>query len=372
VGGLQGRQVAPAAARVAGGEEVKLEMRRVPHIGSTLLFLICLAALPVCAQYSSRIEGEVVRLEDRARQTVVSVMPSRGNNAFEMKVNGKDVLRYPFASPEEFKARGSMNGIPFLAPRANRLDETAFFANGKKYVFNLELGNVRGPVPIHGLLQTAAWEVADARADADSAWVTSRLEFYRQPDWIAQFPFAHTIEMTHRLKAGVLEVSVRLTNLSTAPMPVAIGFHPYFQVNDAPRDEWTFGIGARTHWLAKDNIPTGETEPIEKLLPNPRGASLKGVRLDDGFGDLVRDASGKAMMWVQGKAERVEVLFGPKYKAAVVWFPGGPNMNFICFEPMAGITDSMNLAQKGLYRELQYVAPGQIWEESFWIRPSGF
>jgi aldose 1-epimerase len=344
-----------------------LTMNRLRPVG-----LIFLAALPVFGQYSTRIEGDVVRLQDRARQTVVSVMPSRGNNAFEMKVNGKDVLRFPFASADEFKNRGSMSGVPFLAPWANRLDETAFYANGKKYTFNMELGNVRGPNPMHGLLQTAPWEVVEARADSNSAWVTSRLDFYRQPDWMAQFPFAHIIEMTYRLKDGVLEVAVKLNNLSAAPMPVAIGFHPYFQVNDAPRDEWTFGIGARTHWLAKANIPTGETEPIEKLLPAPQGGSLKSVRLDDGFGDLIRDASGKATMWVQGKSERVEVLFGPKYTTAVVWFPAGPNMNFICFEPMAGITDSLNLAQKGLYRDLQYLAPGQTWQESFWIRPLGF
>jgi aldose 1-epimerase len=39
---------------------------------------------------------------------------------------------------------------------------------------------------------------------------------------------------------------------------------------------------------------------------------------------------------------------------------------------MAGITDSMNLAQKGLYKDLQCIQPGQSWQESFWIKPSGF
>jgi aldose 1-epimerase len=39
---------------------------------------------------------------------------------------------------------------------------------------------------------------------------------------------------------------------------------------------------------------------------------------------------------------------------------------------MAGITNAMNLAQKGLYRELQSIAPGAVWQESFWVRPSGF
>ena len=92
---------------------------------------------------------------------------------------------------------------------------------------------------------TAAWDVVEVKADQGAAWVTSRLEFYRQPDWMAQFPFAHTIEMTYRLQDGTLEVSVKLNNLSAAPMPVAIGFHPYYQVNDAPRDDWTFSVGAQ-------------------------------------------------------------------------------------------------------------------------------
>ncbi len=329
-------------------------------------------ALPVFGQYSASQDGDVVRLEDAKSQTVVSVMPSHGNNAFQMTVKGKNVLQFPFASAAEFKRRGSYSGIPFLGPWANRLDEMAFYANGKKYQLNAGLGNVHGPIPMHGFLITAPWEVVEVKADDNSAWVTSKIEVYRNPDWMAQFPFAHTVEMTHRLKDGVLEVTVKLNNLSTAPMPVAIGFHPYFQVNDATRDEWTFSVGAKTHWIGKQNLPTGETEPIENVITNAAGQSLKGVKLDDVFGDLIRDSSGKATMWVQGKSERVEVTFGPKFKAAVVYFPAGPGQNFICFEPMAGITNSMNLAQKGLYKELQYVEPGKSWEESFWIKPSGF
>jgi aldose 1-epimerase len=39
---------------------------------------------------------------------------------------------------------------------------------------------------------------------------------------------------------------------------------------------------------------------------------------------------------------------------------------------MVGITNSMNLAHKGVYKELQSIPPGGSWEESFWVRPSGF
>jgi aldose 1-epimerase len=338
---------------------------------TTLLFII---VFPSLAQYSVRHEGDIVRLEDGRAQIVVSVMPSHGNMAYEMRVKGKNVLRFPFASLDDFRKSRELMGIPLLAPWANRLDDAAFYANGKKYPFNLELGNVRAGQarhPIHGFLTfVKEWEVVEAKSDRNAAWVTSRLEFYRQPDWMAQFPFAHTIEMTYRLSGGALEVRTALHNLSMEPMPVAIGYHPYFQVNDAPRDEWTFGIGARTEWvLAPDKIPTGATRPIEQFLPQPQGASLKGLNLDHVFGDLIRDASGNATMWVQGKNERVEVVFGPNYRAVVVYSPGGPNRDFICFEPMTGITDAMNLAPHGLYKELQSIPPAQTWQESFWVRP---
>jgi aldose 1-epimerase len=300
---------------------------------------------------------DAVHLEDAKNQIVVSITPSAGNLTVEMKVKGRNVL--------------APLGIPFLAPWANRLDEQAFYANGRRYIFNMELGNVRGAHPIHGFLSASQWQTVEAKADATSAWVTSRLEFFRQPAWMAQFPFAHTIEMTHRLQDGALEVTTTLHNLSADPMPVAIGFHPYFTLSDSPRDEWTIAIGARTEWvLAPDKIPTGETRPIEQRLPNPRAAALKDHDLDHVFADLVRDAEGRAVMSVAGKAQKLDVVFGPNYRAVVVYAPKG--REFICFEPMAGITDALNLAQRGLYKELQHVLPDQSWRERFWVRPSGF
>ncbi len=345
------------------------------HIG----LLAALLALPAAAQYAVQQDGGVVRLSDAATQTTVSILPAAGNIAFEMKVKGENVLRFPYASVDDFKKKPGLCGIPFLGPWANRLDEQAFYANGKKYLFNMELGNVRGKIPIHGFLSsTPEWRVVEAKADAKSAWVTSRLEFYRQPAWIAQWPFAHTVEMTYRLQGGVLEVRTRIENLSAEPMPVAIGFHPYFQLTDSTRDEWTIAVGARTQWvLSADKIPTGETRPIEGLFPNPQAVALRDYDLDHVFGDLERDASGRAIMSVKGKTQKLDVLFGPNYRSAVIYAPkpgaaSAQNRNFICFEPMAGITDALNLAHRGLYSELQSVPPSGAWQESFWVRPSGF
>jgi aldose 1-epimerase len=45
---------------------------------------------------------------------------------------------------------------------------------------------------------------------------------------------------------------------------------------------------------------------------------------------------------------------------------------FIAFEPMVGITNALNLAQKGIYKELQMIPVGGSWEESFWITTKGY
>ena len=315
---------------------------------------------------------------------MVSICPSFGNNAFEMRINGVDVLWRPFGSLEEFKANGQgRGGIPFLGPWANRLDEQAFYANGRRFPFDMDIGNVRGATPIHGLLmRTDRWKVVGLSADDSQASVTSRLEFYRVPIWMKQFPFAHTIDMTHRLHDGGLEVTTTIQNLSADPMPVAVGFHPYFRLPEAGRDRWRISVGARTRWLLSEaKIPTGQTEPIERTFPQPRDVRLEDYDLDHVFSDLIRDGEDMATMSVWSSNYRVDVELGASYRAAVVFAPKAPPLlpdgqpargDFVCLEPMAGITDAMNLAHRGIYRELQYIAAGGTWSETFRIRARGF
>ena len=102
----------------------------------------------------------------------------------------------------------------------------------------------------------------------------------------------------------------------------------------------------------------------------PDRISLREHSFDDGFTDLVRDAAGRAVFSVEGKGRSIEVSFGPRYTVGVVYAPAG--QNYICFEPMTTITNGVNLAHEDRYAELQTVAPGGRWNESFWIRAGGF
>jgi aldose 1-epimerase len=361
-----------------------------PAVGLAGVSVLLMAASPGAqARYSTRTDGDVVQLRDARADVTVSVL-TPVSNAYEMVVRGQHVIRRNFASMEALRKAPGLNGIPLLWPFANRLDEQAFYANGVKYSFDTGLGNTgRGAIPIHGYLMNAKeWTVVEARADQSGAWITSRLEFHRHPSYIAQFPFAHVLTMTYRLSEGALEVRTRIENLSTDSMPVAIGYHPYFQLTDSPRTAWTLSVPARTHWrLDARLLPTGETEPVSARFPNPAQVALGSVALDDVFSDLERDKDGRATVSVRGQQQVFDVVVGPNYKALVLYAPlaagrgrrggqtaGAPPAppNWIAIEPMAGITNSMNLAEKGLYKELQSIPPGGVWQESFWLRPRGF
>jgi aldose 1-epimerase len=385
-----------------------MPMQRAVTLAVMLVAVV--AATPAEAQqYAARRNGDIVQLEDQKNQIVVSIITSVGMIAYDMKVKGQAVLRGP-ASIDEFRAKpAGLPGIPLLAPWANRLDEQAFYANGKRYPFDMDLGNVSGAIPIHGFMtRTDQWQVVEASADGKAAWVTAKLDTYKQPAWMKQWPFAHTMDVTYRLQDGTLEVLTKVTNHATEPMPVSLGWHPYYQLTDSPREEWTVTIPARAWWrLDYRKVPTGVIDPAEKIFAGGKGV-LKDYNLDDVFGDLVRDSQGRATAVLKGRTQQLEISQGPNYKALVIYSPNpnntglgsqiappNPNApapaanaargggggrgtgpanspNFICFEPMAGITNALNLAHKGGYKELQYIKPGGTWQESFWIKPSGF
>jgi len=396
--------------------------------------LLLAGAAPAAAQrYTATQKGEIIELVDTTAQMNVEVV-SAMSNAWRIRVKGHDLVRTP-ATLEAFKAQPGYNGMPLLAPFANRLDETAFHANGKKYNFDLEQGNVRGPIPSTGYVNGSRdWQLVEFKSDATGAWVTSRLDFYKNPQYMQQWPFAHTITMTYKVSDGVLEVRTRIDNMSAEPMPVVFGYHPIYELPDGNRNDWTVSVDARTHWIEiPQRLPTGETQPIENFFNADRTAiPLKNFALiDDVFTDFVRDANGRATMKLMGNNKELHVSLGPKYKTVLLWStpltagggggggrggargggagraggpaagappaPSGPfpvdpalgvkvappvvplpegavpaTKGFIAFEPMVGITNALNLAHKGVYKELQSVAPGASWEESFWITTKGY
>ena len=68
----------------------------------------------------------IVRLTDAAHGAEVSILPSVGNTAYQMKVHGKSILYFPPGDLSEYLKNPRLGGVPFLAPWADLLDEQAF------------------------------------------------------------------------------------------------------------------------------------------------------------------------------------------------------------------------------------------------------
>jgi aldose 1-epimerase len=310
----------------------------------------------------------LVELADTEHQARVTIAPGMGNRAIAFLVKGKNILYFPWKDAAAFRESGmkQLNGIPFLAPWANRVTDGGFWAGDKRYRFNPDLGTLRfGPenIAIHGLLTTSPlWEVVSVHADNHSAQVTSRLAFWKHPDLMANWPFAHEYEMTYVLKDGELEVRTKVTNLSSAPMPIAVGFHPYFVLPDTDRATASVHLPVREHVQTDSRlVATGVFEPASL----PQWVSLQDHTFDDGYRGLTKDDKGQVVFSLRSGQKRIDVRYGEHYQVAVVYAP--PGQPFVCFEPMSSITNGLNLAHEGKYRELQTVAPGSSWVESFWV-----
>jgi aldose 1-epimerase len=315
------------------------------------------------------------QLTDSDRKMSAGIVPELGNLAYEFKANGKDVLMLT-DSLKGYVARHSFgSGIPFLAPYANRINHDYYYFEGKRYLLNDAIGNILrddSRQPIHGLLVfETRWKVVKSEATkSDGAFVTSRLEFYKHPDLMEQFPFAHTIEMTYCLKDGKLQNTTEIHNLGGASMPVHIGFHPYFLL-DGPRQDWTLLLPARYHWkLDKELIPTGEKEPADNFLPGATNFRLGETFIDDNFSDLKRDQDGLSRIVVKGRSHTIEVVYAKDYDFSVVYAPLPQTL--ICIEPQTGPTNAFNLNHDGKFPGLVVLGPGESFAANFWIVPTGF
>lgn len=298
----------------------------------------------------------VIILADNVADTRIWIAPALGNRAVRLEREGHNFLYW---RPGEF------SGIPFMAPWSNRMSRDGFWTNGQwnEFASPQDLPRDANGFTIHGLLvDSPLWEVAGFEASAESVSVTCALNFEHRPELLANWPLKHRYEMTYRLSEGIIEVAVALVNLDQQPMPVAVGFHPYFVLPGAARDEISIHVPARQRVVTNDCLlATGEFEPVSI----PAHAGLKEHNFDDGFTDLIRGTDRNARFAAEGGDWRIETALGPGYMAAIVYAPQGHD--YICIEPMAAITDGISLHAAGKYPALQWLQAEETWRESFWI-----
>jgi galactose mutarotase-like enzyme len=273
-------------------------------------------------------------------------VPAAGMVGVSLTLDGVELLarRHGLAG---YLGHGSTFGIPLLAPWANRLavahqvvgDVAWDVRPGDPAVHADEYGQ-----PIHGLSAGAPeWEVEDVGATDRSAWIRARLRVDQRLDRFAGFPFRHDLLVDVSLQGCTLRVGTALIATGDRAVPVAFGWHPWFEFPDVPRAEWDVQVPfSRRAVLGATKIPTGEV----LVDPVPAGA-LGSTVLDDVY---VGVADGSVAS-VRAGSRGVDVTYVSGYDVGVVFAPA--EFEIVCLEPMTAPTDPfsgrfpLRLAQPG-------------------------
>ena len=168
---------------------------------------------------------------------------------------------------------GSFGAV--LGRTANRIAHGRFTLDGTTYQLSVN----DGANTLHGGKQAFSkrfWTVADRTADG----VTFTLE---SPDGDQGYPGAVSARATYRLEGNALRLTLEAT--TTAPTPVNLSAHPYFNLAGAGaldvRDH-ALQVFA-SHVLPTDGgqIPTGERRPVAGTPFDFRAPVILGSRLRD-------------------------------------------------------------------------------------------
>ena len=180
--------------------------------------------------------------------------------------------------------------------------------------------------------------------------------------WLSQTE----LELDWRLVGGALELAVTARNAGDEPLPLGLGWHPYFLLPSRRRDQARLRLAA-VHRTEVDNYD--EVLPTGRLLPTagtaydfsgPDGRALGDLYLDDCFTGLVRE-DGRVVAEVLDPAAGLGLRISsptPEVKAVQVYAP--PDQPFVVVEPQFNLADPYSAVwPEGVDTGMARLAPGE-------------
>jgi aldose 1-epimerase len=237
-----------------------------------------------------------------------------------------------------------------LLPWPNRIRGARYAFGGEEH--RLAVTDPERGAALHGLVLWASFR--PVRRSAEELTLAHRL--HPQPG----YPFTLDLEVTYALTPNAIAITIAATNLGDGPAPFGAGFHPYLTLGDATID----GVG-----LELPGRPLAGTDHDFRAA-RPIG----GLALDATFGDLARDAAGRARarplspargrelrVWMD---ERFRCL--QAYTADDVADPRRRRAG-VAIEPMTCAPDAFNTGEG-----LLTLAPGETFRATLGLEADGF
>ncbi|MBS1933873.1 MAG: aldose 1-epimerase, partial [Bacteroidetes bacterium] len=198
-----------------------------------------------------------VLLKNEKSGTEVAVLPAHGAMLHSFKIKHKDSLfnvidNYNSDAHLKKELATSFKSSK-LSPFPCRIPEGKYIYNNTRYELQQKF---RDGSAIHGLLYNKAFEITSKKADDNKASVILQYE-YKKDD--AGYPFHYNCIIEYALTANdYLQVSTTVSNTGNETIPVADGWHPYFQLGGKVND-WRMQFHAESIVEFNEKlIPTGK------------------------------------------------------------------------------------------------------------------
>lgn len=290
----------------------------------------------------------MMTLQVRAR------LPLQGDTDLLTAPPLEEARQFLDGSSEGFPGNGSyLIGGAFLLPYANRI--RGELSSDGRTVRTRILGkpvtlpaNAGGRQPgaerysMHGLILASRVDELHRETTGTQDIVRASLH---AGDFGGCWVSATDIEFENVLTSDSFTVTVKAKNTGGEPLPMGIGWHPYFNLPSGKREQARLHLPARKRTRVNDYdevLPTGEVEPVAGTpydFSAPGGRPLESLYLDDCFVDL-STSGGSVMAEVvdpEGSYGLRVIAAAPPVKAIQVYAP--PHEKFVVVEPQFNWAD---------------------------------
>ena len=264
--------------------------------------------------------GELLILSDEHAESRVVIAPQRGALVTSFSVGGRELL-YLDRQTLNAADKNVRGGIPVLFPSPGKLEGDCWHAEGRS-----------GQMKQHGFARNLSWSV---RGGAPSGAAEITLSLDSSPLTLSQFPWAFHAELSFALEGFELRITARVRNESDAPLPFALGYHPYFLAQDKRQVR----INTRAT-RAFDNV-------VKSTLPFT-GFDLSRQEVDLHLLDHGSSASALHL----GDGTSISLTGSPEFTHWVVWTLAGKE--FVCLEPWTAPGNALNTGER-----LFHLLPGR-------------
>jgi aldose 1-epimerase len=204
---------------------------------------------------------------------------------------------------------------------------------------------------MHGLILASRFEDVKHEDGVGASNVSAHLH---AGDFNGHWPSKTDVSVRMSLSDQAMDIAVTAKNVGHELLPMAIGFHPYFNFPSGDRQQGRLRVPADERAPATnydDVFPTGQIVPVKSTpfdFTNPQGTALGSLFMDDCFTHLQRGSDGAAPIEIiDPKAHYgLRILaISPQMKAIQVYAP--PDKSYVAVEPQFNLADPFNKAVWG-------------------------